>query len=112
MTFSAKHAFNLPELPPNLDCNDQSFTKWLLKARSELGELKGYSYAMPNPMLLLNPSIIKESVASSEIENINTTIEKVLQQQLFPEAEQKQENKEVIRYKDAVISGFENMSKI
>src|SRR4051812_26665981 len=106
MAFSAKNPFDLPGLPPKLDCNNQTFTKWLLKARSELGELKGYSYAMPNPMLLLSPSIIKESVASSEIENINTTVEKVLQQQLFPEAEQKPENKEVIRYKDAVISGF------
>lgn len=63
-------------------------------------------------MLLLSPAIIKESVASSEIENINTTVEKVLQQQLFPESEQKIENKEVLRYKDAIISGFEQMDKM
>ena len=63
-------------------------------------------------MLLLSPAIIKESVASSEIENINTTVEKVLQQQLFPETEQKIENKEVIRYKDAIITGFEKLNKI
>jgi len=85
---------------------------WLLKARTELGELKGYSHGLPNPMLLLSPAIIRESVASSGIENINTTVEKVLEQQLFPETEQKIENKEVLRYRDAILWGFENMKKV
>src|SRR5947207_1406413 len=111
MSFKATHPFDLPELPPKIKCTSESFTKWLIKARAELGELKGYSHALPNPMLLLSPAIIKESVASSEIENINTTIEKVLQQRLFPEVEQKIENKEVLRYKDAVQYGFETMRK-
>lgn len=85
---------------------------WLLKARTELGELRGYSHALPNPMLLLSPAIIRESVASSSIENINTTVEKVLEQQLFPETEQKSENKEVLRYRDAILWGFENMKQL
>lgn len=84
---------------------------WLIKARTELGELKGYSFALPNPMLLLSPAILRESVASSGIENINTTVEKVLEQQLFPETDQKIENKEVLRYRDAILWGFENMNK-
>jgi Fic family protein len=109
MSFNATYPFALPELPPELNCNNETFTRWLLKARTELGELKGYSYAMPNPMLLLSPAIIRESVASSEIENINTTVEQVLQQQLFPEPEQRIENKEVLRYRDAIIWGFEQM---
>jgi len=66
----------------------------------------------PNPMLLLSPAIIRESVASSGIENINTTVEKVLEQQLFPETEQKIENKEVLRYRDAILWGFENMKNV
>ncbi len=73
MSFKATYPFDLPELPPMIDCNNETFTKWLIKARTELGELKGYSHALPNTMLLLSPAIIKESVASSEIENINTT---------------------------------------
>src|SRR6185295_13820981 len=112
MSFKPTYPFDLPELPPEIDCNNATFTKWLIKARTELGELKGYSHALPNPMLLLSPAIIKESVASSEIENINTTVEKVLQQRLFPEAEQKTENKEVLRYKDAVQYGYESMNKV
>lgn len=112
MSFKPTYPFDLPELPPQIDCSNATFTKWLIKARTELGELKGYSHALPNPMLLLSPAIIKESVASSEIENINTTVEKVLQQRLFPEAEQRIENKEVLRYNDAVQYGYENMSKV
>jgi Fic family protein len=112
MSFRATYPFNLPELPPTLDSNNETFTHWLLKARTELGELKGYSYAMPNPMLLLSPAIIRESVASSEIENINTTVEKVLEQQLFPEPEQRPENKEVLRYRDAILWGFNEMKEM
>lgn len=112
MSFSATYPFPLPELPPKINCNEKSLIGWLLKARTELGELKGSSIALPNPMLLLSPAIIKESVASSEIENINTTVEKVLEQQLFPESEQRTENKEVLHYKDAVVWGFEQMRKI
>ncbi len=112
MSFSATYPFNLPELPPEIRCNQERFMPWLLKARTELGELKGYSHGLPNPMLLLSPAIIRESVASSGIENINTTVEKVLEQQLFPETEQKIENKEVLRYRDAILWGFENMKKV
>lgn len=112
ISFSAKTPFSLPSLPPANIVMTEDIYYWLLKARTDLGELKGYSMALPNPMLLLSPAILKEAVASSEIENINTTIEKVLQQQLFPETEQKTENKEVLRYKDAVLFGFNNMEKL
>lgn len=97
--------------PPKIDFKSQAFTDLITKARVELAELKGFSFSMPNPMLLLSPAIIKESVASSEIENINTTVIKVLQYQLFPVAEQTEPDKEVLRYKDAVISGFEYLKK-
>ncbi|MCP4266427.1 MAG: Fic family protein [Candidatus Brocadiaceae bacterium] len=102
---------NLALLPPELDLKNQIFTDLITKARVELAELKGFSFSMPNPMLLLSPAIIKESVASSEIENINTTVIKVLQYQLFQEKEQTEPDKEVLRYKGAVISGFENLKK-
>lgn len=103
---------NLSHLPPEIDLKDQELLELVIKARSELGELKGYSYSMPNPMLLLSPAIIKESLASSEIENINTTIINVLENQLFPEIEQKQPDKEVLRYRDAIIEGFSNLSNV
>ncbi|WP_167882362.1 Fic family protein [Leptospira sarikeiensis] len=80
--------------------------KLIAKARTELGELKGFATALPNPMLLLSPAIIKESVASSNIENINTTVSHVLQQSLFPEYERNDYDKEVLRYRSAVELGY------
>ncbi|MFH0992143.1 MAG: Fic/DOC family N-terminal domain-containing protein [bacterium] len=88
MPFDSKKPFDLHSLPPSLNFRHERFVDLLLKARTEFGELNGYSYSLPNPMLLLSPAILKESVASSNIENINTTVEQVLQMQLFPENEQ------------------------
>jgi hypothetical protein len=35
----------------------------LLKARAELGELNGYSYSLPNPLLLLSPAVRVPDIA-------------------------------------------------
>jgi Fic family protein len=112
MKFNPTLPFNLPLLPPDLNFRHEGFFDIMLKTRTELGELNGYSYSMPNPLLLLSPAVIKESVASSGIENINTTMEDALQAQLFPDAEQKQSEKEVLRYRDAIMWGFSNRTKI
>lgn len=112
MTFDPKVPFNLPPLPPRVNLRNERFVGFLLKTRTELGELNGFSYSLPNPMLLLSPAIIKESVASSNIENINTTVEKVLQMQLFPESEQRKPDKEVLRYREAVYWGYEQLKKL
>jgi Fic family protein len=112
MKFDPTQPFDLPLLPPKVNFKHEQFMEVLLKARTELGELNGYSYSLPNPLLLLSPAVIKESVASSNIENINTTVEEALQAQLFPEAEQKKPDKEVLRYRDAIMWGFDNLKKV
>ena len=112
MSLNPTYPHDLHFLPPAVDSTSPAFVDLLLKARTELAELKGYSFSMPNPMLLISPSVIKESVASSNIENINTTLVDVLQNQLFPEVEQTQPDKEVLRYRDAIMWGFENLEKI
>ena len=112
MKFDPARPFDLPLLPPVLNFKHEEFFDILLHIRTELGELNGYSYSLPNPLLLLSPAVIKESVASSNIENINTTMEEALQAQLFPEAEQKKPDKEVLRYRDAILWGFDNLKKI
>ena len=112
MKFDPSRPFHLPSLPPEVNFRHEKFVDVMLKTRSELGELNGYSYSLPNPLLLLSPAIIKESVASSSIENINTTMEEALQAQLFPEAEQKKPDKEVLRYRDAIMWGFDSLKSI
>lgn len=112
MPFDPTIPFDLQPLPPKLNFRHGRFVDLMLKTRTELGELNGYSRSLPNPMLLLSSSVIKESVASSNIENINTTVEEVLRKQLFPESEQGQPEKEVLRYREAVYWGFDQLKKL
>ena len=111
MSVNPTYPHHLNMLPPKIDYQNPAFISSIIKARTELAELKGYSFSMPNPMLLISPAIIKESVASSNIENINTTVVDVLQNQLFPEDEQTQPDKEVLRYRDAILWGNEHLKQ-
>jgi Fic family protein len=99
-------------LPPQVDTRTPEILQRVAQARTELGELKGLSRALPNALILLSPSVIRESVASSRIENVNTTVQNALQMQLFPEAEQRGPDKEVLHYRDALLAGFESMSMV
>ncbi len=112
MKYNPEIPFNLPELPPEVEIKDGDFTNLLISASKEIGELNGSLSALPNPMLLLSPAVIKESLESSRIENINTTFEEVLQNQLFPEPERRQPDKEVLRYRDAIYWGFDNLKSL
>ena len=112
MSFNANLPFALPVLPPALHLEDAGLSRLLLQARTELAELKGFAHALPNPMLLMSPAIMREAVASSNIENIHTTVAKALQMQLFPEAQQRQPDKEVLRYREAMLWGFSQLDKL
>jgi Fic family protein len=112
MKFDPQTPFLLPPLPPETDLQTQAILQALIPAHRALAELNGYSAALPNPMLLLSPAIVRESVASSEIENINTTLVDVLTNELFTEAERRPQDKEVLRYRDAVLWAFEQLPTI
>jgi Fic family protein len=110
MTFDPNIPHRLPLLPPTLNVYEPETVDLLVAARGRIGELNGYMGRLPNPMLLMSPAIIKESLASSEVENINTTILDVLQNQLIAEPERKAADKEVLRYREALMWGNDNLS--
>jgi Fic family protein len=112
MSFDPTYPHQLELLPPRQAIANADFGDLLIQARVELAELKGACGQLPNPLLLMSPAIVRESVASSNIENINTTLAEALQWQLFPEAERRQPDKEVLRYRAAMEWGYENMEKI
>ena len=112
MDFQARHPFPLPLLPPPVSLESPVLLRAIAAARIEVAELKGYSAAIPNPMLLLSPTLIRESVASSEIENIHTTVESALQQALFPAAERRSADKEVLRYSEAIRWGTAQLPQL
>lgn len=113
MSFDPTYPFSPPKLPPSdTDFRTPEILEYVIKARAELAELNGYSMAIPNPMLLMSPFVIQESVASSNIENINTTVVEFIQGQLFPETEQRAPDKEVARYRQALFWGTNNLGKL
>ena len=102
MSFDPTYPFELPHLPPAPTIRNEDFADALLQARVELAELKGSAGQIPNPLLLTAPLLTRESVESSGIENINTTVAKVLENQLLPVDEQRTPDKEVLRYREAL----------
>lgn len=92
--------------------NLDQFDKQLIDVHKQIGILKGACYGLPNPQLLLSPTVLREALASSEIENIITTLADVLQAQLFSEAEQQTADKEVLRYNHALLHGLQMLKEV
>lgn len=53
-------------------------------------------------MFLMSLAITRESVESSRIEDIVTTVESILEGQILPESQIKGPDKEVLRYREAL----------
>lgn len=94
------------------DLDFSQFDKQLIAVHKQIGVLKGACYGLPNPQLLLSPTVLREALASSEIENIITTLADVLQAQLFSEAEQHTADKEVLRYNHALSHGLNMLNEL
>ena len=111
--YNPNHPYDdIPKLPPNVNFRDPDIFDLVVEARTQLAELKGYSFSLPNPTLLLSPAIIKESLASSQVENIHTTMIQVLENQIYNEEERRAPDKEVLKYRDAVLWGFNNLDEL
>jgi Fic family protein len=106
-------AFNrLPLLPPARNKIETiKVLRALVKSSVMLGELKGLARTLPNPNILLNAVILKEASASSEIENVVTTQDK-LYQALSAQGNQTDiATKEVLRYREAMLYGYRLIQK-
>lgn len=113
MAFNPKEPYTaLKDLPPDFDFETLKILKALKEARSEIGELKGYCSNIPNPMMLMSVAVAKESVESSKIEEIHTTVENVLEGQVLPESEIKGPDKEVLRYREAILFGYKSFKDV
>lgn len=103
--FDPYKPFNdLPNLPPDFNFDDIEILKKVNKANIALSKLSGIAQSIPNRNLLVVPMTVREAVASSGIENINTTVEEVFQASLFNEDMITKAQKEVLHYKDALMA--------
>ncbi|WP_295988415.1 Fic family protein [uncultured Variovorax sp.] len=83
--------------------------KKLASASRRLAELKGIAAAIPNQGILINTLALQEAKDSSEIENIVTTHDELFKDDVLPEAFANPSAKEVLRYRQALRVGFEQV---
>lgn len=81
------------------------------KSAIALAELKGLAHTLPNPAILLNAVILKEARASSEIENVITTHDKLYQALSAKGIKVDTATKEVLRYREAILEGYRAVQK-
>jgi len=107
MTINSNKAFNhLPQLPPKQSLVETiAILKQESKSAVALAELKGLTNTLPNPNILINAVILKEAQASSGIENVITTQDKLYQALYAKSAKPDFATKEVLRYREALIMG-------
>lgn len=99
---------NLPILPPKEDVETKKILKVCIEARASLAELRKAAEMLPNQSVLINTLPLLEAQASSEIENIVTTTDKLFQYaNSVSEASIDPATKEALRYRTALKEGFE-----
>lgn len=83
--------------------------KKLASASRKLAELKGVAASIPNQGILINTLGLQEAKDSSEIENIVTTHDELFKGDVWPEAFGNPAAKEVLRYRQALRIGYEQV---
>ena len=107
MKFDPGVAYNeLPPLPPPpAAVETPAILRKCISARVALAELKQSSELIPNAAVLVNALPLLEAQASSEIENIVTTTDKLLEFADLPEQKADAATKEALRYRRALFEG-------
>jgi Fic family protein len=83
--------------------------KKLAESSRMLAELKGVAASIPNQGILINTLGLQEAKDSSEIENIVTTHDELFKDDLLSESVDDSVAKEVLRYRQALRIGFEQV---
>ncbi len=106
--FKPDIAYNdLPLLPPDSKLVETiPVLKQESKAAVALAELKGLAKTLPKQSILINGIVLKEAKASSEIENVITTHDKLYKALTLNDEKVDSATKEVLRYREALFTGF------
>ena len=96
-------------LPAQSPCSTESFMPWLVKSRSELGELKGYTSVFSRKNDLIHSFYLLDAVDSLALDGVLSTKESVLESQLLNESEQSVENKQALRIRKGLLWGKEQI---
>ena len=86
-------------------------SKKMASSSRRLAELKGIAASIPNQGILINTLGLQEAKDSSEIENIVTTHDELFKDDVLPEAFANPAAKEMLRYRQALRIGFEQVRR-
>ena len=105
--FNPSFPYNdLPDLPPPADQVETTpILKRCIDARVAMAELKQAAELIPNSAVLVNALPLLEARASSEIENIVTTTDKLFEYADIAEDRADAATKEALRYRTALYEG-------
>lgn len=108
MNFRPEQPFNtLPFLPPlRAQIETIPILRQESRAMRALAELKGMARLLPNPAILVDALVLKEAKASSEIENVITTSDRLYQAITAKGQATDTATKEVLRYRQALYTGY------
>ena len=103
---------DLPRLPPTAEIETRAVLKACIEARAALAELKVAGELIPNPAILINTIPLLEARASSAIENIVTTADRLFR---FAQDDERGHadpaTKEALRYWTALRRGHESLAR-
>jgi Fic family protein len=100
----------LPRLPPDTEIDSRTVLRACIGARAALAELKQAALQIPNQGMLINTLPVLEAQASSEIENIVTTTDRLFRA-LGAEGRADPATKEALRYRQALMEGFAGLGR-
>ncbi|MBA3884934.1 MAG: Fic family protein [Acidobacteria bacterium] len=111
LPFRPDAPFNgLPPLPPAAELESRAVLKACIPARAALAELNAAAHLIPNPAILINTIPVLEARASSEIENIVTTTDRLFRLAADETAQTDPATKEALRYRTALRDGYDALS--
>lgn len=112
MPFRPDHPYNdLPPLPPREDVETKAVLKACIEARAALAELRVSGQLIPNQAVLINSIPLLEAQASSEIENIVTTTDRLFRFANEAGNQADPATKEALRYRTALSEGFQTLKQ-
>ncbi len=101
----------LPALPPSVELETKAVLKLCIEARTALAELKQVGRTIPDVAVLINTIPLLEAQASSEIENIVTTRDRLFRYAQTLDEKADPATKEAHRYRTALQRGFQELEE-
>ncbi len=100
---------DLPTLPPAVELETPRVLKQCIRSRTTLEKVNQSAEFLPNKELLIHIMPLLEARASSEIENIVTTTDRLFRSDALARPETDPATKEALHYRRALREGFDSL---